>query len=618
MPRQFHTWFCWLLAVGVWSLGAVGGAVLASIFGVSTAWAGPQVPREIPSESGVQEPKTFDFELLECRGGRYRLADLGSGPIVVAFLGVECPLAQFYSLRLAELATEFADRSVTFVAIDSNAQDSLEEMAAFAQRQNWPGKFLKDADGAVARRWGATRTPEVFLLSSDRQLLYQGRVDDQYGIGYQRKQPEQQELRWALEQCLRGETVKVTRSAAVGCLIGRPPTAEIATNLTYWQDIRPILQSHCVRCHRAEQIGPFSLEQYADVAAWGEMIREVVAENRMPPWHASPEHGEFLNDCSLPSDHKTALLTWLDAGVPEGVVPPTTAPETAGFVSGWQLSREPDFTCSITPDPIPIPATGDVQYQYFVVDPKFAEDRWIKMAELRPGNLGVVHHILCFIAPPGARELEQELDGYLVGYVPGMLPPELPTGYAKKLPARHKLVFQVHYTPNGRPETDQSELGLIFANPDEVTHEVITTCAVNPRLKIPPRTANHPVRAWNRFPLQDWEILSLMPHMHLRGQSFRYTAVYPNGQREVLLDVPRYDFNWQTAYQLKQPKRIEAGTKIFCEAKFDNSANNLSNPDPNREVRWGDQTWEEMMIGYFDVAIPRAEAAEIADKMRGR
>jgi peroxiredoxin len=565
----------------------------------------------------VAEQDTVDFQLDDFRGRSWSMAEFQERPIVVVvFLGTECPLAATYSLRVQELADKYQERGVQFLAIDSNVQDSLEEMSAFARRQKLEVPFLKDSQAKVADQLGATRTPEAFVLNERREVAYRGRVDDQYGIGYTQKSPQSREVADAIEALLQKKDVVTSRTEAVGCLIGRQRTSAADSSVTYASHVAPILNNHCVRCHREGQIGPFSLDNYANAAAWSEMIGEVIRDKRMPPWHADPAHGKFANDCSLSAEDEKTLLAWVAGGAAEG--DPTQTPAPPQFVSGWQLPKKPDYVCDIMPKPYKVKATGDIPYKHFVVEPKFTEDKWVRAAEMRPGCLGVVHHILCFVVPADATRLEQEIDGFLVGYVPGMLPPALPDGYAKKIKAGSKLVFQVHFTPNGREQLEQSQLGLVFADDASVTHEVLTTCAVNPKITIPANDPNYTIKARNRFPLGEWPILGMMPHMHLRGKSFRYEAILPDGKREVLLDVSRFDFNWQISYQLAEPLTLPARTRIECVASYDNSSANLNNPDPSQTVRWGDQTWEEMMIGYFDVAIPKAEAEKIRDKMLRR
>ncbi|GIW92142.1 MAG: thiol-disulfide isomerase [Pirellulaceae bacterium] len=547
------------------------------------------------------------FALRDYRGKLYTLDDFRDYPVlVIAFVGVECPLAKLYAARLSQLESQYRDRGVAFVGVDANVQDSLAELAAFARRQQIEFPLLKDADQELADRLGAERTPEVFLLDKERRVRYRGRIDDQYGISVVRARPEKPLLQQAIEEVLQGKPVSVPYDPAVGCIIGRHRRPDESSPVTYSRQIARILQKHCISCHRPGEIGPFSLTAYDEVAGWAEMILEVVQQGRMPPWHAAPEYGRFRNENRLSDQEKELIRQWVEAGAPQG--DPAELPEPIQWVEGWQLPREPDLVIPVTPEPFNVPATGEVRYQYFVVDPGFTEDKWIEAAELQPGNRAVVHHILVFARRSPLDADEGGLRGFLVGYVPGLRVEPLPAGMAKRIPAGSKLVFQVHYTPIGTPQKDQSRLGLIFADPKKVTHEVMTTSVVQRRLRIPPRESDYRVEA-TRAPLSfDCLLLGLMPHMHLRGKSFRYEAIFPDGTREILLDVPRYDFNWQTAYRLEDPKPLPAGTRMHCVAHYDNSERNLNNPDPDRWVTWGDQTWDEMMIGYFDIAVPIAQA----------
>jgi hypothetical protein len=289
------------------------------------------------------------------------------------------------------------------------------------------------------------------------------------------------------------------------------------------------------------------------------------------------------------------------AGAQEGDKKDLPTPPT--FVEGWRIGK-PDQVIHMAARPFKVPARGEVKYQYFVVDPGFKEDKWIQAAECRPGNRAVVHHIIVAITPGGRpSRAGAGLDSdWLTATAPGAAPLILKEGMAKLIPAGSKLVFQMHYTPNGTPQEDKSSIGLVFADPKTVKKEVATQKAANTRLDIPPGAGNHRVEASFRFD-RDSLMIALFPHMHLRGKSFSYEAIYPSGEREMLLDVPRYDFAWQNGYQLAEPKKMPAGTRIHCVAHFDNSDQNLANPDATARVRWGDQTWEEMMIGYFDIAL---------------
>jgi hypothetical protein len=290
-------------------------------------------------------------------------------------------------------------------------------------------------------------------------------------------------------------------------------------------------------------------------------------------------------------------------GCPEGN--PAALPEPPQFTQGWQLPRVPDDVYAMREKPYIVPADAGpdgVAYQFFTVETGLTEDKWVEAAEVQPGNRAVVHHIIVYVVPPQGNRI------FLAAYVPGLRFQPLPDGAAKKVPAGSKLVFQMHYTPIGSVQEDISRVGFIYADAAKVTHEVITSEAANPRFAIPPHDANYQVTSTSNTSPHDLTLLSLSPHMHVRGKSFKYEARYPDGKREVLLDVPHYDFNWQTRYALLEPKVLPAGTRMFCTAVFDNSEDNLANPDPTKEVRWGDQSWEEMMIGYFDVLVPRNES----------
>lgn len=522
--------------------------------------------------------------------------------VVVAFLGVECPIAKAYAAKLPKILEGFDPAKVALVAIDANQQDSLSELAHFVKTMGLSYPLLRDGGNKIADALGATRTPEVFVLDRERKIRYHGRIDDQMTYGRQRTAPEKKHLADAVAAVLEGKEVAEPHVEALGCHIGRmltPNKTEGKEQVTYAKHIAKILNARCVECHRPGEIGPFALTNYSEAIGWAEMIREVTQERRMPPWHADPKHGKFRNDASLTSEELDLIARWVEGGAPEGDA--ADLPEAPKFVDGWRIGK-PDQVFYMREKPYQVPANGEVRYQYFAIDPGFTEDTWIQAAECRPGNREVVHHIVMLIQPPdGRRGVPGEIHSdFLTATAPGARPMILPEGLAKLVPAGSKLVFQMHYTPNGKATTDLSSLGLIYADPKKVKKQVGTDKAGNDKLKIPPGAEAHPVKAMHTFD-RDMDLLAMFPHMHLRGKAFKYTAIYPDGQQEVLLDVPAYDFNWQNGYELAEPKRLPRGTKMLCEALYDNSANNWANPDPTKTVTWGDQTWEEMMIGYFDV-----------------
>jgi peroxiredoxin len=593
---------------------------LASVYCLAAAllWyaIAPLCPAQQNNAAEVTAPlgrKVADFVLPDHRGRQHALSNHTEPVVVLAFLGTECPLARLYAVRLGELAREFEGRGMAVLGIDSNRQDSLSDLAAFVQAHELPFPMLKDAGNKLADAVGAQRTPEVFVLDQDRVVRYWGRIDDQYGVGYARPKPERHDLREAVSELLEGKAVSQPHQASQGCRIGRQRASQSAAAVTYSNQIARILQRRCVECHREGEIAPFALTEYEEVAGWAETIAEVVREGRMPPWHANPAYGRFANERALTKAEREAIEAWVAAGAPQG--DPAELPPPLESVQGWQLDRSPDLVFEM-PREYEVPAAGAVEYQYFRVPSELTRDVWVRAAEVRPGNRAVVHHVLVFAIAPGGRRraVREGIEGFLAAYVPGRRPRPYPAGMAKRLPAGSELVFQVHYTPNGTPQRDRCRVGLLLADEASITHEVRTTSVVQRFFQIPAGAENHEVRATRWRPLPESLLLSFMPHMHLRGKSFRYVARWPDGTSEILLDVPRYDFNWQTTYYLAEARPIPAGTLMHAVAHYDNSPANLNNPDPQAVVRWGDQTWEEMMLGYFDIAVPRRASPDEDDE----
>jgi hypothetical protein len=403
--------------------------------------------------------------------------------------------------------------------------------------------------------------------------------------------------------------------------VGAVLSAAAATGsspVTFHKDVQPILQNRCQECHRPGEVAPMSFMNYEQVRPWAKAIKVAVATKKMPPWFADPHYGKFSNDRSLSQAEADTIVAWVDAGAKEGDA--KDAPRPKEFVTGWQIGK-PDIILSMA-KPVPIPAEGVIEYMYVVIPTNFKEDTWIQAAEARPGARQAMHHIIAFVRPPGSKWLKDAQPGepfipghgergqrnedsvpgeLLIGYAPGLPPTILEPGQAKMIQAGSDIVLQLHYTPNGKETSDVSRIGLVLAK-GPVKERVLTMNAINVFLKIPPNDANYESHAKLTL-AQDVKLVSMMPHMHLRGKDFEYEAVYPTGEKQILLNVPHYDFNWQLGYSLTNQLLLPKGTRIECTAHHDNSANNKYNPDPSKEVRWGDQTWEEMMIGWFDVAF---------------
>jgi peroxiredoxin len=555
--------------------------------------ADPPRPATMAPDFTLTDPRDKkSFSLADCKDRK---------AVVVAFLGTGCPISNAYLGRLAELHAEYSPKGVQFIAINSNAQDSADEVAAHAKKYELPFPVLKDENNVVADKFGAARLSEVFVIAGGT-VRYDGRIDDQFGIGYQRPKPTKRYLADALDAVLAGKEVAVTETAAEGCKIGRVPPKKDDGTVTYNKHVARILQEHCQECHRPGQIGPMPLLSYGDARALSETIKEVVEQRRMPPWLADPKVGKFSNDRSLPKEDRDQLLAWIEQGCPRG--DPKDAPEPRKFTDGWSIAK-PDLVISMGED-FEVPAAapkGGIEYQYFTVDPHLTEDKWVVEAEARAGAPEVVHHILVYVEPPGKKFVPNAPGNVvLCGVAPGDTALHMLPHTAKKLEAGSKLIFQMHYTPNGKAVKDRSTVGIVFSKekPDWVA---ITVPVVNPTFKIPAGADNHKVESDWKFK-RDGVILGFMPHMHLRGKDFFVEVIHPDGTKESLLSVPRYDFGWQNTYRLEKPYPVKKGAVIHCVAHFDNSEKNPNNPDPKVDVRWGDQTWEEMMIGWTEVAFP--------------
>ena len=421
-------------------------------------------------------------------------------------------------------------------------------------------------------------------------------------------------------------------------------TKSSAKNVTFNKDIAPIFFKSCAECHRPGESAPFSVLSYKDVRPWAKSIRENVANREMPPWHADPHTGEWANDRRLKQQEIDAITAWIDSGAKEGDA--RDLPATPQFAEGWTIGK-PDVVIEV-PEEFTLGASGPDEYQYFDAPTNFTEDRYVQMAEARPGNRRVVHHVIAFVVRPGSpnmtkipkeqrdKMLEMSLknspfyrDGYLIrlkpdqpvyndanefppnvrgdanigdfltGYAPGSIPSVWNPGVAKKIPAGATIRFQIHYSKvAGSEQKDRSKIGLIFAKqpPEKM---IKSRAASNIYFQIPPGAERHKVTAFWK-PSVDITIHSLSPHMHYRGSAMEYKVAYPDGRSETLLNVPKYSFNWQMTYNPKRLLHIPAGSKIEVTAYFDNSAKNKLNPDPTKPVRHGEPTYDEMMMGFME------------------
>lgn len=548
-----------------------------------------------------------DLSLKDLSGQEQKLrAHLkGSQGIVLAFFGATCPISGKLGPELARLEKDCVEQKVRLLLVCPVATETAGDIQKFITTHALTSPVIHDADQRLTQALAATTTTEVFLLDAARTLFYRGAINDQYGLGYAKEKPTKTFLRDALAAMLRQEKPAIAATTAPGCALDVKKTAVVAqTAVTYHNQIARILQANCVECHRQDSVGPFALTSYEDVIEHAGMIRKQVDRGVMPPWFAaSPpagQHTPWINDASLTPQDKADLLTWLASDRPKGDL--ADAPTPRRFAEEWTLG-EPDAVVQLSRS-VAIKAEGTMPYQFLTTATDFPEDRWVQGYEILPTDRSVVHHVIVQVHLKGAklRDRGEGTEGYWAAYVPGNGSHMWPAGFAKKLPAGATVSFQIHYTPNGKATEDQLKMGLFFAK-EPPRYEVHTAAVANPRLNIPPGAANH-VEVKEQTVPGDMNIMAYMAHMHVRGKAFKFEVTLPDGKVETLLDIPRYDFNWQLRYDYAQPKFLPRGSKVKTTAIFDNSEGNPANPDPAKNVRWGQQTFDEMMIGYFEYYTP--------------
>ncbi len=527
-----------------------------------------------------------NFRLMDNTGGSHHLYYFSDMEAVVLMAdSAQCAVAADSRHKLEKLQRE-ADGSVQVLLLDSSGSAVTADGVP----------VLVDDAQLVAAALELNEAGEVLVVDPKSwTLAYRGGVNATFDA--------------ALAAVRAGEAVEKAESNTGGCAV------EVAqpdgTALTYVEHIAPILEKNCVSCHREGGIGPWQMNSYLLVRGFAPMIREVLMTKRMPPWHADPTVGHWGNDRSLSVADRQAIVAWADAGAPRG----EGEDPLVGLVhdnSVWGALGEPDLVIDIPATDVP--ASGVVDYQYKYVQNPLDRDVWVRASQIVPGDRTVLHHVITRAGhletegPRKGRLSNRSSIGGLAGYVPGMVVRALPEGTGTFLPAGAHLEFQMHYTTSGKASTDSSKIGIYFYD-EEPEFPIRNMILANGRLKIPPHAKAHAEQAVQEFK-NDALLYSILPHAHYRGKAARFVAKYPDGTEEVLLNVPNYDFNWQTTYEFAEPKVVPAGTKIVYTNWWDNSAQNPANPDPTREVPWGDQSFDEMIFGvvtYRDATQWEAE-----------
>ena len=540
-----------------------------------------------------------NFRLLDHSGDSHELYYLSDAKAVVLMVyGNGCPIARQALPALKQLRDLYQAQGVEFLLIDSNLQDDRDAIAKEAGEFDIGFPILVDETQLIGESLGLTRTAEVLVVDPKKwKLAYRGPVDDRLGYGAQKPLASRTYLKDALDAILAAQTVAVPEVDAVGCLIDFPERDKRAAHagISYSERIAPLLAERCVACHRPGGIGPWAMNSYENVRGFAPMIREVVRTKRMPPWHADPHHGSFVGDRSLTLEQTRTLVHWVEAGAPRGSGPDPLAVQAKDW-SEWSLGR-PDLIVEVPA--FQVPATGVVSYQYPRAANPLGRDVWIRAIEIIPGDRSVVHHVLAGIDDPanGSRAAIRGQIGELGGYAPGKNAMRYPRDTGILLRKEAGLRFQMHYTPNGKATTDVTRVGYYFTD-EAPKYPLKMTMLMDTGLSIPAHAKAYSESLEYTFE-RDVVLYSLMPHAHLRGRAAKFTAHYPDGRTEILLSVPKYDFSWQTTYALITPKALPAGTRLVFDMTWDNSAQNPANPDPAHVVRWGEQTWEEMNVGWI-------------------
>ncbi|MBL8888860.1 MAG: redoxin family protein [Planctomycetaceae bacterium] len=586
---RFSAFLCgmvasWLIQESLWSQESAS----------TPGGSGKVAPVVLEPADAIGQPFP-SFKATDIQGHAFDLRRFAAGsPVVIALTSTSCPLCKKYGPTLAELEQTFLPRGVRFVFVNSITSDPLEETLAVQRELGWQGPVLLDRNSELLARFAAESTTEVFLLDQELKLRYRGAVDDQYGLGYTKPKPQETYLKSAIEQLLNHQSVAVARTSAPGCRIKLPGPPN---GIEYHRDVARIVQNRCVECHRSGGVAPFPLESPEQVIAHAGMIIEVVQNGTMPPWFAAADTERphrWINDSALGQDETGVLIRWLESNHEIG--DPAVGPVPRVFNSEWMIGQ-PSLTVEL-PKRNRVRSSGYMDYIHQRIPLTHDQDQWIEAVEVRPTAPEVVHHVLVYAIPRGSDRLDvDERSHFLAAYAPGNGYQAFGNGFAKKLPADHDLLVQMHYTPNGRATFDQTRIGFRFAA-SPPRHEIKVYGIANTGIMIPAGAENHQEVAKLRVPRSAY-VTAFFPHMHVRGKSFRFEQQTKQGTKP-LLDVPRYDFNWQLEYRLLNPELVKAGDQILVTGWFDNSTGNPSNPDPARPVRWGPQTDEEMLIGYIE------------------
>ena len=579
-----------LLTSVLLATSVVGGfCLMGSHLGQAVAAADP---------GGETPQRVDDFRLTDTNLIGQQLSRFSdASAVVIVTYGNGCPIVRNSVAALNALKAKYAGKGVEFLALDSTPQDTRDAVKAEAKEYGLDMPVMMDTNQLVGEQMGVTRTAEVFVINPKTwRVMYRGPVDDR--VTYERQKAEASE-HWAddaIAATLAHQPVAVTRRPAQGCLVSFSATADKAafSKISYAHDVAPIVSEKCVSCHQPGGIGPMPLTSYEQIKGYSPMIREVIRTRRMPPWHADPTVGHFMDDKSLSPTQIKTLVHWVEAGSPRGEGADPLKGKTYA-VQEWPLGK-PDVILDVPA--YTIPASGVVDYQRpFIVNP-LTKPEWLKASTIKVSNRQGVHHILTGLltdVPTEGYASETKWGASVGGYAVGSESVKEPKDIGVYLPTGGAIGFQNHYTPYGKPAEEKSQIALYFYKNGETPKYVMHNIAVaDPSIVIGPNEEAHYETAYLEFP-HEAILYGAFPHAHYRGRSSDVYIKYPDGSQKLLLALPKYDFNWQREYTFAEPLKVPAGSKIIVHYTYDNSKRNPANPDPNRTVPWGDQSFDEML-----------------------
>ncbi len=584
--------FLFVLFIGLASASA--GAGLWHFFRASR----PTIPAGRP---------VADFALLDQSGQFHRLSDYSDRKAIVLYShNPDCPTGQQGRAVLDSLRRQFRPESIAILVIDpvtGQSGSAAQQVSGGNQRSALPE--LWDDGQLVTESLGIMRSGEALLVDPVTWTVrYRGPIDDRSDFESENPRITRNYLAESIDAVLNGDPVEFAERTSIGCPIdfGKIPDP---ASISYRDTIVPILEQRCLGCHQKGGIGPWTMDGHTTVKAWAAKIRDAILLKKMPPWHADPAIGEFAHSRVLEIPQKKALIRWIDAGAPRGNGPDPLQTEATLEPAAWPLG-EPDIVLKVPT--FQIPAQGVLAWQYIKLPVRIEKDTWVRAVHMKPSNREATHHIFGFVEYPKERKHEEPkwaegANGFFAAYVPGHPVVPFPENSGRLLPKGSKIIFQRHYLTLGYPTEDNLELGLyLHEKPPAMEYKMAT--AINMGIRVPPHATAHRESATVAIP-EDGMLHAIYPHMHYRGSSIRLSAAYPDGHEEALLSVPNYHFQWQNSYQFKNPKPAPAGTIIRADAVFDNSAKNPVNPDPDKEVRWGALSSDEMLVAYMMYTTPR-------------